>query len=175
MPTMSGYEVAKRIREVWPSSLLPIIMVREACAPAPNKLHTHQRWSSRLTVLHTSSHTNGLGSVRASAASLLLLGAEDSVQALLSLLTANFGIRLGASSLRVTHFSHNHKCILTWPARTPFLQLSAKTDEADIVQGVRCGPGDYMPICSAEKKLVKNCTPQILWRDTPPLSALDPL
>lgn len=27
MPSMSGYEVATRIREVWPSSLLPIIMV----------------------------------------------------------------------------------------------------------------------------------------------------
>lgn len=30
MPTVSGYEVAKRIREIWPSSVLPIIMVSEA-------------------------------------------------------------------------------------------------------------------------------------------------
>jgi CheY-like chemotaxis protein len=29
MPTVSGYEVAKRIREVWPSSVLPIIMVSD--------------------------------------------------------------------------------------------------------------------------------------------------
>jgi CheY-like chemotaxis protein len=28
MPTMSGYEVATRIRDIYPSSLLPIIMVR---------------------------------------------------------------------------------------------------------------------------------------------------
>jgi CheY-like chemotaxis protein len=144
MPKMSGYDVARKIREMYPSNSLPIIMVRGRARPAA---------AAPRRAAPPSGAGAGRGGARPSRA--------DGGAALLCCPTPCAGVApavrgphtcCGRSPAAAAARVRRPRVLgLSPPRRSPCPppprrapKVSAKAEEEDIVEGLKCGADDYV-------------------------------